>query len=307
MKHSLFAVISILIACLNFKPVSAQHSLPKKSILADSGIREITVFKTPIGTQNIHEKKMTKYPDKQETWKLVKYFLNPAGFIDSVYHFYPNDSNYHEKDVLKYDSISNIVETKKILRDGTVKSRILIEPTASGNWHYRSWENNLLKYEKWFTKDSIVVKRIIHRGTKEKPVIWLYTFDLETDIRTETWYDQGVITHREVYQWITENDIPVHFIHTIYNRSDEGKKPEIQTIKLPMTSEGVPINKRNGTIFDPYRMDGYFDRFETFGRLSHAHNAKFHLDSIVTELEVAELWTFDGTEIVYMYQFEYEY
>ena len=64
--------------------------------------------------------------------------------------------------------------------------------------------------------------------------------------------------------------------------------------------------KIQDVIFDPFRLDNYFKRYESYKGNAFPRESTFVEDHLVKEEEVSALWSFDGKFMVYLYEFEYE-
>ena len=71
--------------------------------------------------------------------------------------------------------------------------------------------------------------------------------------------------------------------------------------------EGNAVNDNTGTIFDPFRMYNYYDRYDRFEGIYVGFDRYFREDTLITEQEVSEMIRFDGTDMVYVYEMGYEF
>lgn len=307
MTKILLSASSLLIAPLLLlfpSPTKAQYDLPKHEILAANGVKIIHVDQTPLHYVDIKGKIIEDPSFDGTSRRIATYFLNDRGWIDSVY-YHPTDKGYWEKDMLTYDADGRMVGFAKIDASGKEKSRNLIEKLPDGGWKMSGWEHGQLKLEIFSTPDSIKREYISYRMHYPDTVRFHYLFDLEKDIRTETWIHGQRVVDRTTDQWITENGVPSKFLHSTYEWPEGRKKPKTESYELQMDSTGMVINKLNGLFTDPFISDGYYRRHEEFRGLSHPHHDLFRMDSLVPKQEKTVMWSFDGTDIVYRFDFGY--
>ncbi len=281
-----------------------QYHLPKPAVLVDNEVSIIRVKQTPLRMENVKGKDITPKNFDPTTYWVATFYLNAQGLVDSVYHSPAN--SFYKKEVFRYDSLNNVVESKTILSDGKVEQRSLVERVADGQLYFRSWEQGQLMVEIRGTADSIIYETIRHRIYTPEHQYYQYTYDLEKDIATETWFHGDWVKSLESKQWISENGVPRQFIYTTFEHPYKHKKPKTETHTLEVDSAGVVINKLNGQVFDPFRLDNFFKRHDIFQGIALPHNSTFTKDHLITDMEVSSLYTFDGDEMVYLYQFEYE-
>ncbi len=299
-RLTLVMVISLLVFS---GQVFSQYYLPKSAVLVANDVRVIRVKQTPVRMEDVNGKDITPDFFDSTSYELYTYYINRFGFVDSIYHA-PADK-FYKKEVFRYDSHNNVVESKTILSDGKLEQRSLIERVEDGKFYFRSWEQGQLKVEIRSTADSIIYETIRHRMYSPEHVFYQYTYDLEKDIATETWFHGDRINSLESKQWISENGVPRQFIYSTFKQPDKNKKPKTETHTLEVDSTGVVINKLNGQVFDPFRLDNYFNRHDIFQGIALPHNSTFTKDHLIADMEVSSLYTFDGDEMVYLYQFEY--
>ncbi len=281
-----------------------QYYLPKPAVLMDNEVHIIRVKQTPLRMENVKGKDITPKTFNTTTYRVATYYLNAHGLVDSVYHSPAN--SFYKKEIFRYDSLNNVVESKTILSDGKVQQRSLVERVAGGQFYFRSWEQGQLMVEIRSTADSIIYETIRHRIYTPEHQYSQYTYDLEKDIATETWFHGDRVKSLETKQWISENGVPRQFIYTTFEQPNKNKKPKTETHTLAVDSAGVVMNKLNGQVFDPFRLDNYFKRHDIFQGIALPHNSTFTKDHLLAEMEDSSLYTFDGDEMVYLYQFEYE-
>ena len=297
-------VVVILLASFN---LSAQYSLPKLSVLVENGVRVIHVTKATIRIENHSEEKASNESIIRTNRRLITYFINTKGRIDSIYFLFPNDTNqYYKKDVLTYSLNGQLLAYQTITPAGKVELLISVEKTPENEWNYKLWEHGELKKEIKSTKDSITYESISHRMHVPIHYYSKYTYDLEKDIKTESWYEEEKLLSRQTYQWIATNGIPERIIQTSFSLGGVNEKTKSETKSFKVNEEGMVVNSLNSLVFDPFRLDNYFSRHERFLGIVSNHESLFSNDSLITQMEVSELFSFDGTNIVYLYSFSYE-
>jgi hypothetical protein len=286
--------------------VNAQYTLPKFAVLVKNGVNVIHVSKTPMrlkkGLQeDISEKSFSRIPQKIST-----YFINPSGWIDSIY-FYPNDTNqYYKKEVLTYTEGGDLLAYKTLSQTGEMEMLITVKKVHEDEWFYSLWEHGELKKEINSTKDSIIYKSITHRTHNPKHFFSTYSYDLSQEIKTETWFEGEKLLSKEIQQWIAVNGIPERFIQKTYNQAEKNEKPKTEILEFKVDEKGMVINSLNGLVFDPFRLDNYFSRHQRFQGIVSPHESLFIEDTLITESEISELVSFDGVDIVYLYNFRYD-
>lgn len=282
-----------------------QHTLPKPAVLAEQQVKAIHVTKTALRLEDRDGNDVTDDTFEPTSVLQASYFLNERGTADSIY-ILPAASDPFRKDVLGYDDQGRLVEHRVYHGEGQLNSRILVEFGPDKMWHARTWQGGVLMLEIKSTADSITLESITHRQHSPEHNYYTYSYNLEEDIRTETSYQDGVEMYSETAQWIAVEGAPKRFIHETYTRGDLDKWPETETLEFELDEDGNVVNDLMGLVFDPYHMDNYFERHRKFKGITSPVEGISREDSLVTEKEIAELLTFDGTSVVYRYEFTYE-
>jgi hypothetical protein len=161
--------------------------------------------------------------------------------------------------------------------------------------------------EKKVTADSICYESLYYPNGGDTSVYHSETFDLKNDIKNEFYYKGEEIITQDTYQWMEEDGIPKRFIYTIYRRGEGKEKPRNKSWELEIDEEGNAVNDNTGTIFDPFRMYNYYDRYDLFEGIYVDFDRYFREDTLITEQEVSEMIRFDGTDMVYVYEMDYEF
>ena len=306
-KASRLMEIAVVVVILMVNhPLNTQYSLPNLPLLVQNGVRIIHISETPVRMENqlmeqVHKESFSKTPQQLST-----YFISSKGRIDSIY-FHANDThNYYKKEVLTYTDNGLLIGRKTVTHTGNVEMFVTVEKTPENEWNYKLWEHGELKKEIKSTKDSITYESVSHRMYDPIHYYSKFIYNLEKDIKTESWYEEEKLLSRQTYQWITTNGIPERIIKTTFSLGEGSEKPKSETQSFKVNEDGMVINSLNGLVFDPFRLDNYFSRHERFLGIVSNHKSLFSNDSLITQIEVSELFSFDGTNIVYLYNFSYE-
>lgn len=245
-------------------------------------------------------------PDNFDTsyYPISTYFLNKQGLLDSI-HYYPNDSPYSKRDIFIYDAQGALIETKSILKNGTVQERTLVIKTPDKELLYlATWQNDKIQTEIYSSLDSIILMKIQHRSFFPKHSYFTYKYDLEKDLETETWHYGDSISHMESKQWISKNGIPDSLVFK--ELADESGTMKLKSYKLKVNEKGEVLNKLNGRFDDPFMSDNFFSRHQRFKGIPSLQLALFTENELITEKQVSYPETFDGTSRIISYQFLYE-
>lgn len=282
-----------------------QTKLPKAEILAANDVKVIHITQSSLRLENKKKEDCTPESfDRTRRW-VASFYLNPKGRIDSIYT-YPTDSGYYKKEVFVYDGSGNVVEKRVIASDGKIIQRNLVERTAQNQFYQRIWEHGEITREVWSRNDSITFKTIYHKQHKPVHIYFEHTYDIEKDIKREAVYNGDRLTRMESKQWVSEKGVPKQFLYNTFEQKDQKDKPKTESHELIVDSTGAVVNKLQDLVFDPFRLDNYFDRYERFTGLSIPQESIFKEDYLVKEEEVSVLWSFDGKNMVYLYEFKYE-
>lgn len=290
----------------------AQYQLPKQSILAENGYRVIRIQKTALRIENRFGKIEKKNRDSLLREFGVQYpitfFLSEKGKLDSVYT-YPTDLGFYKKHEFVYAPEGYITEVRIVDSQGKPESRTLSELVGDSMWRVRQWQHGVLKGESWATLDSIVIKKWYYWSNAPDDMKYMIsTFDLDKNEKSDLIYHDDKLIKEERFQWVLENGVPTTFRYTLFESENKTRTPPRKTYEFPIDSLGQAVNKNTGTIFDPFRMHNYYERIERSkikGTLNVYENL-FSLDELKESMEHSELWTFDGTSVVYLYEFIYE-
>ena len=284
---------------------SAQFTLPKAEVLARSGARVLHVTQTPLRMVDRNGKDVTPQDFKRETIKFYSYYFNSRGQIDSLF-YYPTETGYYQKHVLRYDVEGRLVENHLLDGEGNVVTRSLLERQPKGTWHYREWKHGELFLESKSTSNGIVLESTTHRGHQPHRNYNTYHFDLGKNTRTDAWYIDEKLISKESWQWIAEHGRPKQFIYSVYKQEIDKDNTEGRTFEYELDEKGNVVNELSGQVFDPFRGYNYFKRYRYFEGIKGPHQDLFTENALETEQEVSILHTFDGTDIVYRYDFVYE-
>jgi hypothetical protein len=287
-----------------------QFQLPKKEILASHQIKRIQVLKVPLRMVDVQGDSLENQKAMITEFKTAQpftFYLNEMGSIDSVLKR-PNKNGYYQKIVYTYDSLDRMVGTERYNSDQLLEGKAHITQMEDGGWHFESWESNQMKEEAWATRDSIVYKRLYYWEHHPEKSYQCNTFDILNHVKTTSIWQRNRLIKEEKHQWLVEDSVPTTFVYNIFEHEDPKKKPKGSTHRFEIDSLGWAVNKQNGTIFDPFRMYNFYERFERsrIKGLSSGFEAMFCLDELTTDQEVQELWSFDGTSVIYRYEFYYD-
>ncbi len=303
-------ILFVLPSCIT--SAGAQYLLPKQSKLAENGTRVIRVSKTALRIENREGKIENANRDSllQEfgVQYPITFFLSDQGRLDSVYT-YPTDQGFYKKHEFVYAPEGYITQIGVVDAQGKLESRSLLELVGDSMWRITSWQNETLKGESWANLDSIVFKKWYYWSNEPTDQKYLVsTFDLDKNEKSDLIYHGDELIKEERFQWVVENDVPTTFRYTLYEKENKTRKPARKTYVFPIDSQGQAVNKQTGTIFDPFRMHNYYERIERskMKGMSNGFDHLFLLDALVESMEHSELWTFDGTSVVYLYEFIYE-
>lgn len=299
-----FKTIICLISLLAFNPIQAQYFLAKPQVLAAAKVKSVSVQKIALRQEKMGKPEALDPDFHRSEAIIITYFFNDRGLIDSVYHGPKENGSYYKKEVLLYDSLGRVMEVSSTGMNGEVISKTSVIKTEDGNWYIPSWDRGVLNSELYSRPDSMVYKSIMYRGHGKYKSKMIYLYDTVLDLRSETWYQNDEIQSQRTYQWISDQGNPQRFIYSEYVKG-ETEEAKIETYDVD--SSGMVINELNGLIWDPFRSENFFERFKIYKGLKHYHQNMFREEEIVYELEKSELLTFDGTEIVYRYVFNYSY
>jgi hypothetical protein len=297
-----FLTISLLSqTCFLF----GQYQLPKLEVLADHGVKKITVKQAALRYQH-SGKKVSNEPKLDTSSKtLITYFINPVGTIDSIFH-YLTDTSYYEKDVLTYDNLHRLVRHTTFDANGDEKMAMKITELPDGGFLFKSWSHGRVSTESVVTKDSLVLQSTYHRMHSPQHSYSTYTYDFDRNERVDAFYVDSVLVNRKKYRYIVIDTIPVKFIYSVYTMEKNEKVTQF-TETYGVNEKGFVINDKMETIFDPFRLHDYHRRHKQFRGIRLPHEARFSEDTLKKSFEVSQLWRFDGTEIVYHYVYEYEF
>ncbi len=283
----------------------AQSKLPKAEVLVANDVKIIHVNQSSLRLENTQKEDCTPESfDRTKRW-VASFYINPNGRIDSIYT-YPTDSGYHKKEVFTYDALGHLVEAIVVSSDGKILQRNLVERTAQNQFYQRNWEHGEITREVWSRSDSITFKTIYHKQHKPVHIYFEHTYDIEKNIKKEAVYNGYRLTRMESKQWISENGVPKRFLYKTFEQEDKKDKPKTESHELIVDSTGAVVNKLQDVIFDPFRLDNYFKRYESYKGNAFPRESTFVEDHLVKEEEVSALWRFDGKFMVYLYEFEYE-
>tara|TARA_R110001592_G_scaffold162584_2_gene396008 strand:+ start:146689 stop:147639 length:951 start_codon:yes stop_codon:yes gene_type:complete len=300
----LYSSIGIAILLLASQGALAQYSLPKLSILVDNNISSIHLSKVALRMENKMNEDLALDSVDHTPFHLNTFFISPQGWIDSIY-YYPTTTAYDKKGIYNRNPDGTLFETKVITAAGIIESRSLLEKTSHNEWYLRRWEHGQLTMETRSTADSITYQSILHQSWQPKHLYSMESFDFEKDLKSETWYEGEEIRSQKNYQWISENGVPKSFTYTSFRRAEGTNLEENERAEFPIDEEGNAINERNGTIFDPFRNENFYSRHERFTGISNPFQNYFTEDSLVKKQEISEVFTFDGTMMIYEYVMDY--
>jgi len=297
-----FPAVLICGLFFNLSSAYAQYRLPSLSLLKKEGLKEIRVFKQALRFEyldsNNHEDQGDLDASRDE---IIRYFLGDHGKLDSIYH-YPKENTYYLKDELIYDKLGRLVELRTKTATGELKSLYKVDISDGGEGYFIIQNQGVLNYEKWFNSDSVITKYIMHRMPIGKTYM-LYEYNLEQEMRSESWFIDGELRTKRTYQWFALDGIPYRFIHTAYS-SDGEQDPDAG--EYLVDSLGRVVNDQMEFFTDPFMSHNYFKRHEMFPGIQHQHQQFFVLDSLASYEDRSQLWSFDGTTIVYRYSFQYQ-
>jgi hypothetical protein len=275
----------------------AQVQLPKQRLLDSAGIQKITIYKKALRYQGPFESVKENPPLDTTRTPFKVFYLGRGGRIDSV------DMGYKTL-LYGYDSLNRMIYTAT--RDDVenkILNRARLKQLDSGVWYLRSYAHGQLSGESWTTPDSLVFKRISHRVLSNTDYYTVYKYNFAKNEESTTAYSQGVFQWSDTLRWLTKDGVPYRMIHI---KHEPFEKKKTTRVELPVDSAGQPINKLNGTIFDPYRSDNYYTRHEKMKGFRQGSGIKFTKDTMLASVEKRHLWTFDGVSIIYRYSFVYE-
>ena len=293
------AFLSFVLITLWSSTLHAQYRLPRLDLLADEGVREIVVTKTPLRMVNLKGEDITTVDFDTTTATIKRYVVNAFGKIDSMIE-YPSEKDFYRMTVIAYDDQGRANEVLTLNREKMLEARTLIEREADGSIYSRSWEYGELRSEAWINADSITIKSVSSRLGSTS----IFTYDVEKDIDTDQWFKDGELIREEILDWDNDRGLPTVMHHSFYE-IEEGKKPTSWQKTFEVNAKGQVVNKYMEFFYDPFLGDNFFERHRKFKGVLQPDAALFTVDSIITTQEQSELWTYDGDEIVYRYGFVY--
>jgi hypothetical protein len=297
-KHSFWTFI--LLFSLLCADIQAQYRLPRLEVLADNGIREVVVTKTPLRMVNLKGEDITDTNFDTTTSTIKRYVINPMGKVDSLI-MHPSGKDYYRLTVVRYDEAGRALEGLSFDHDKRLMGRSLIEKDSTGGLYSRNWEYGTLRSENWFSPDSITIKTLGHRSGSTS----IYTYDLAEDIETERWYKDSVLMREEVLDWESDRGIPTVMHHAYYEKNEGNKKPTEWKKTFEVNAKGQVVNEYMEFFYDPFLGKNFFERHRVFKGFPQPDAGLFVLDTLESSQEQSELHTFDGDEIVYRYDFVY--
>lgn len=277
----------------------AQYRLPRLHLLADEGVREIVVTKTPLRMVNLKGEDITTDDFDTTTATIKRYVINELGKVDSMIE-YPSGKDFYRMTVIAYDDQGRAIEVITLNREKKLQARTLIERKTDGSIYSRSWEYGELRSETWINADSITIKSI----SNQRGYSSVYTYDVQEDIETQQSFKNDKLIREEILDWDHDRGLPTVMHHSFYE-IEEGKKPTSWQKTFEVNAKGQVVNKYMEFFYDPFLGDNFFERHRKFKGVLQPDAALFTVDSITTTHEQSELWTFDGDEVVYRYDFVY--
>lgn len=281
----------------------AQFQLPSFEVLADEGIRSIDVNKRALRMVDMNERPIKEELDTSMR-TLERYYLNGQGRIDSIY-FYPTLKGYYKKIVYSYDVKQRMCESITFDYEGEVLEMSKSTVNGDGSILYQEWNGGVLSYESYAREDSAIFKMVRFQNGLNSTTYWQYSYDFEQEIELEQSFVEGQLRHEEKAQWIANNNVPLSFIYAEFNANPDPFERKNFAKTYDVNEKGEVVNKLNGFFYDPYVGYNYFERIRYFkGMKPHAEHL-FKVKNFVESQEVIELFSFDGKQIVYRYDFVY--
>jgi hypothetical protein len=308
-------ILGIVLLCYN-EMAYGQYILPKAAILVQHNIHAVHVSKTPLRVVNGKGKDITDSTFDKTTQKLRTYFVNSNGRVDSVY-YYGRDTTIYHKHIFRHTLDDQIVEITKTNQKGEIVERKLLEELLNKEWRLRTWQLGVLQYEVKITADSIIYETIMYNVGSPHSYRNTSTWDLQNDIKSESYYDGNEIVTQRTYQWISENDIPTAFIYAEYRRAEGQNESSAsakamatrgitETKKYTVAADGSVNTKDKGLFTDPFHMHNYFEQREYFKGIENPTKPLFRGDSLIYKRADSDMLKFDGTNMEYEYNFRYE-
>lgn len=286
--------------------LSAQYRLPKQEVLARDEVSAIAVSRVALRLENRMGLDVSEEPLDTARQHLMFFYFNDLGKLDSVRH-YPSESGFYVMDVMVYNQEGRLVRYMKVDKNRKIISESRVDIQPNGELYMQLWDQGVLHSESFISSDSILYETRGYGSSGPGNSYSLYTYDLKEDIDTQSWYSNGELMRQEIHQWISEDGVPISLIHTEYEKA-QGDNPGIfENGEYAVAEDGSVINEMQGLLFDPFRLQNFYKRHKEFNGLTPPFQALFTLDNLMKEQESTELLTFDGTEVVYRYEFDYTF
>lgn len=304
-----FLTLSCLWTLFTGIQAQAQVHFPSFEVLQKHQVKTMKVYRTPLRFQGGPNKKRALYeadltPEKSIRYLETIYYFNEFGKVDSIIHN-PMDSGYYKKDYFRYDDQHQLVEYFTIDKDGFEVQRELIQKQENNERLRRRWQYGNLRSENKVNADGIIYETLYYSPSDSTPYT-THSFDTESNLRIEYWENDLGEYRKETYQWFTENGEPKSFKHTLKEKTKKEKQPVYKEKVYELDSAGNVVNRYLGRFDDPYIQYNYFDRLELLEPIYYPEKERFRTDELIYKKELATLYTYDGIELVYLYELEYD-
>ncbi|MEZ4851688.1 MAG: hypothetical protein R3B93_24365 [Bacteroidia bacterium] len=134
----------------------------------------------------------------------------------------------------------------------------------------------------------------------------IVSFDFQTNTRTRSWKGNNGEYSLETYQWFAEDGNPKAFRHTLEEKTEGMKKTVFKEKTYDLDSEGNVVNKYLGRFDDPYIQCNYFERLKKLRPIYYPEEERFRAKELIDKTEIATPYTYDGVELVLLYEMEYD-
>lgn len=263
---------TFILACLGLLPFCSigQVTLPNPAILKKNKVKNVVVFQQNLPSvyaDTTQKEELTPLDQAPFIW--AKYWLNAAGYPDSMYNYMQGVS--YRKEVYTYGSPGKLKQVEVFNhRNESVNKEVMVTG-KKGSIVCKGYSKGQLKTTRLTDKNHRVIRSKIYTDAHiygYDSLVFYHDFAADTSI--EKYYLNGVISHQLSKKWL--GDGPDSFYQSFYQSNAESGRMPSYSVILPVSEKGTLVVPRDMAFAEMFASITYSNRFEKYiafeGKLS---------------------------------------